>query len=150
MLAVAGDNFDLTKYLVGQVLQSSRHRFAALQEYYPGASRRIGGCRSRGSASRSSSRIPGAAGFGVPETELVPAADHSLVALLGASPGASTAVFIAIRVLEECFKNKLTQNGWLPKLKEMIPSYGGSLIENAGLCRRVRGETAAVLHLATV
>ena len=60
-------------------------------------------------------------------TELVAAADCSLVALLGASPGASTAVFIAIGVLEKCFKNELTANRWLPKLKQMIPSYGESM-----------------------
>jgi hypothetical protein len=32
----------------------------------------------------------------------------------------------------------------------MIPSYGESLIENAELSRRVRAETAAVLHLAII
>src|SRR5258708_18077435 len=37
LLAVARDNFDLTKYLIGQVLQTAHHRFAALQEYYPRA-----------------------------------------------------------------------------------------------------------------
>src|SRR5207342_225925 len=37
LLAVARDNFDLTKYLIGQVLQTSQHRFAALKEIYPGA-----------------------------------------------------------------------------------------------------------------
>jgi hypothetical protein len=83
-------------------------------------------------------------------TELVAAADHSLVALLGASPGASTAVFIAIGVLEKCFKNELTANAWLPKLKQMIPSYGESLIEDAALTRRIRADTAAVLHLENV
>jgi malate dehydrogenase (quinone) len=72
------------------------------------------------------------------------------VALLGASPGASTAVFIAIGVLEKCFKNELTANRWLPKLKEMIRSYGESLIEDAALSRRIRAETAAVLHLENV
>jgi malate dehydrogenase (quinone) len=81
---------------------------------------------------------------------LVTAADRSLVALLGASPGASTAVFIAIKVLEQCFKDELKANRWLPKLKDMIPSYGESLIENAELSRRVRAETAAVLHLANI
>ena len=71
-----------------------------------------------------------------------------MVALLGASPGASTAVFIAVSVLEKCFKSELTANRWLPKLKDMIPSYGESLIEDADLCRRMRAETAAVLHLS--
>ena len=43
-------------------------------------------------------------------TELVPAADRSLVALLGASPGASTAVWIALEVLKRCFAGELA--GW--------------------------------------
>jgi malate dehydrogenase (quinone) len=150
LLAVARDNFDLTKYLIGQVLQSSRHRFAALQEYYPGAKPaqwRLEVAGQRVQVIKPDPKRGGVLEFG---TELVPAADHSLVALLGASPGASTAVFIAIAVLERCFKNELTPNGWLPKLKEMIPSHGESLIEDAALSRRVRAETAAVLHLVNI
>jgi malate dehydrogenase (quinone) len=72
------------------------------------------------------------------------------VALLGASPGASTAAFIAIGVLEKCFKDELTANRWLAKLKEIILSYGESLIEDAVLTRRVRADTAAVLQLDNV
>ena len=44
----------------------------------------------------------------------------------------------------------LTANRWLPKLKEMIPSYGESLIDDAALSRRIRADTAAVLHLENV
>ena len=83
-------------------------------------------------------------------TELVVAEDKSIVALLGASPGASTAASIAIGVLEKCFNDKLTANGWLPKLREMIPSYGEALIKDAALTRQVRADTAAVLHLDNV
>ena len=83
-------------------------------------------------------------------TELVGAADHSLVALLGASPGASTAAFIAIGVLEKCFADELTASAWLPKLREIIPSYGVSLIEDADLCRRIRAETAAILKIENI
>jgi malate dehydrogenase (quinone) len=150
LLAVARDNFDLTKYLIGQVLQSSRHRFAALQEYYPGAKPAQWQLEVAGQRVQIIKPDPKRGGFLEFGTELVPAADHSLVALLGASPGASTAVFIAICVLERCFKNELTPNGWLPKLKEMIPSYGESLIEDAALSRRVRAETANVLHLVNI
>ena len=80
-------------------------------------------------------------------TELVSAADGSIVAMLGASPGASTAVWIMIQVIERCFAEKLNHGRWGAKLKELIPSYGQSLAENAALCRRVRAETAAVLNI---
>jgi malate dehydrogenase (quinone) len=59
-------------------------------------------------------------------------------------------VWITLNVIERCFKDKLTTGGWSAKLKEMIPSYGESLIDDAELCRRVRAETAAVLHLQNV
>jgi hypothetical protein len=36
------------------------------------------------------------------------------------------------------------------KLKEMIPSYGQSLIDNPALCQRVRAETAAILKLNNI
>jgi len=72
------------------------------------------------------------------------------VALLGDSPGASTAAFIAISVLEKCFPNELTASAWLPKLKQIIPSYGVSLIEDADFCRRVRADTAEVLKVKNI
>src|SRR5690606_6738824 len=77
-------------------------------------------------------------------TELVASADHSLVALLGASPGASTAVSIMLHVLEKCFADRLKPGDWLDRLQAMIPSYGHSLIEDAELCCKVRADTAAV------
>ena len=150
LLAVARDNFDLTKYLIGQVLQTDRHRFAALQEYYPRAKRAEWQLSVAGQRVQIIKPDPKRGGFLEFGTELVAAADRSLVALLGASPGASTAVFIAISVLEKSFKDELTANRWLPKLKEMIPSYGESLIEDAALSRRIRADTAAELHLENV
>ena len=150
LLAVARDNFDLTKYLIGQVLQSSRHRFAALQEYFPGAKPadwRLEVAGQRVQIIKPDARRGGILEFG---TELVAAADGSLIALLGASPGASTAVWIAIEVLERCFASELKVGGWSARLKGLIPSYGESLIDNAELCRRVRADTAAVLHLQNV
>ena len=150
LLSVARDNFDLTKYLIEQVLQSSDHRFAALQEYYPNARQadwRLQVAGQRVQIIKPDSERGGLLEFG---TELVAAADRSLVALLGASPGASTAAFIAINVLEKCFANELRDPAWLSKLKAIIPSYGVSLIDDAELCRRIRAETAAVLQLENV
>ena len=82
-------------------------------------------------------------------TEIVASADSSIVALLGASPGASTAVWIMVHMLENCFHQQLVGH-WQPKLKEMIPSYGHDLKTDAALCERVRKDTAAVLGLHTV
>jgi malate dehydrogenase (quinone) len=150
LLAVARDNFDLTKYLIGQVLQTSRQRFATLQDYYPTANPkdwRLEVAGQRVQIIKPDPQRGGVLEFG---TELVSAADGSLVALLGASPGASTAVWITLNVIERCFKDRLKPDGWLPKLKELIPSYGQSLIDDAALCRRVRAETAAVLHLQNI
>lgn len=150
LLAVARDNFDLTKYLIGQVLQSSRHRFAALQGYYPRARPTDWRLEVAGQRVQIIKPDPQRGGFLEFGTEIVPAADGSLVALLGASPGASTAVWIAIEVLERCFATELKAGGWGTKLKQMIPSYGESLIDDAALCRRVRADTAAVLRLQNI
>ena len=83
-------------------------------------------------------------------TELVSSADGSIVAMLGASPGASTAVYIMLQVIERSFRGRLSSGGWLPKLKEIIPSYGQSLIDNPALGRRVRSETASVLKINNI
>jgi malate dehydrogenase (quinone) len=53
-------------------------------------------------------------------------------------------------VLEKCFADELTASAWLPKLREIIPSYGVSLIEDAELLRCVRAETAKVLKVENI
>jgi malate dehydrogenase (quinone) len=150
LLSVARDNFDLTEYLIGQLLQSESHRLAALDEYFPNArpedwKLQVAGQRVQ--IIKPDVKRGGLLEFG---TELVGAADRSLVALLGASPGASTAAFIAISVLEKCFSGELTASTWLPKLKQIIPSYGVSLIKDGELCQRVRADTAEVLKVENI
>jgi malate dehydrogenase (quinone) len=149
-LFVARDNFGLVEYLIGQVLQSESHRLAALDQYYPNAKTedwRLQVAGQRVEIIKPDIKRGGALELG---TEIVAAADRSLVALLGASPGASTAAFIAISALEKCFPNELTADGWLPKLKEIIPSYGISLIDDTDLLRRIRADTAAVLKVENI
>jgi malate dehydrogenase (quinone) len=150
LLSVARDDFDLTEYLIGQLLQSESHRLATLDEYFPNAKAndwKLQVAGQRVQIIKPDVKRGGLLEFG---TELVAAADRSLVALLGASPGASTAAFIAISVLEKCFQNELTDAGWLSKLKEIIPSYGVSLTEDVDFCRRLRADTAAVLKIENI
>lgn len=146
LLAVGRDNFDLTKYLVSQVLESPEGRFAALKEFFPNAKPsdwRLEVAGQRVQVIMPDAKSTGKLQFG---TEVVTAADGSLAAVLGASPGASTSVSIMLGVLERAFASRLP--AWLEKIREMIPSYGRSIAGDAELCRTVRADTAAALHIA--
>ena len=80
-------------------------------------------------------------------TEVVVNANGTIASLLGASPGASTAAYAMIQVLEKCFPDKL-QNEWKEKLLEIIPSYGQDLSENPELTEQIRNYTKEKLELA--
>jgi malate dehydrogenase (quinone) len=156
LLDVARDNIQLTEYLIGQVMQSADHQFETLQQFFPRA-RRQDWTRAVAGQRVQTIRPHLAPGWfpheeGLLEfgTEVVSAADKSLVALLGASPGASTAAFIAVEVLQRCFDASLTETGWLPRLREIIPTYGIDLTRDAEACRASRKATAATLGLAFV
>ena len=153
LLDVARDNVQLSEYLVGQVMQSATHQFAMLQQFFPRAVRRtwrqdVAGQRVQTIKPQMSrgwfKHEEGVLEFG---TEMVAAEDRSIVALLGASPGASTAASIAISLLELCFGDRLTDDAWLPKLKQMIPTYGIDLKVDAAACRDSRAATARVLQI---
>jgi len=125
LLDVARDNFGWAEYLIGQVLQSSTQQFATLKQFVPRAVKKdwqevVAGQRVVTIKPHEGNgwfkHEDGELEFG---TELVVAEDKSIVALLGASPGASTAASIAIGVLERCFK--LTASRWLPKTERNHP-----------------------------
>ncbi|HEY6760658.1 MAG TPA: malate dehydrogenase (quinone) [Baekduia sp.] len=147
MLAVARQNLDLEEYLIGQVLQTESHQFKTLEQFFPGVRRRD--WRKAVAGQRVQIIKPDPAHTGVLEfgTEQVGSADHSIVALLGASPGASTAAVIAVQVLETCFADELASGGWGDRLKRIIPTYGIDLKQDAAACRDIRARTAKVLGI---
>ena len=147
MLSAGIHNIALTKYLISQVMQSPEDRFKALQVYYPEAKIEdweltIAGQRVQ--IIKKDNRDGGVLKFG---TEIVCAADGSLSALLGASPGASTSVSIMLNVLEKMFPNEMKSENWKKEIKAMIPTYGQSLIDNADLCMSTRKRTTDILKL---
>src|SRR5262249_13739279 len=136
----------LEEYLVGQVFESQHQRFAALQEFFPNAREEDWNLQVAGQRVQIVKKDPKHGGVLQFGTELVIAGDHTLAAMLGASPGASTAVWIMLELLQRCFPNTVS-NDWSSKLKEMIPSFGQSIIKDADLCRKIRTGTSEVLHL---
>ena len=147
MLMAGLHNIPLTKYLIQQVLQSPEDRLEALRQYYPDArledwELEIAGQRVQ--VIKKDEEEGGVLEFG---TEVVSAADGSIAALLGASPGASTAVSIMLDLLKKCFPQKLSSVEWQQKLKQMIPSYGQMLAKNPELGHRLRRHTSEVLGL---
>ena len=147
MIETGLHNIPLTKYLVSQVMQSADDRMKELQAYLPNARKedwelKIAGQRVQ--VIKKDAHEGGVLEFG---TEVVSAADGSIAALLGASPGASTAVAIMLNLLQTCFKNELATDDWQKKLRKMIPSYGQSLADNEQLCTDMRAWTNKTLGL---
>jgi len=149
MLSVAKDNFPLEEYLLGQVLQTNGHRYKALREYYPTmneADWQLAVAGQRVQIVKKENHYAGQLEFG---TEIVAASDGTLVALLGASPGASTATYIMVTMIETVLREDLVGD-WKAKMSAMIPSYGYDLKDNAAMLKSVRAETASVLGLQNV
>ncbi|MEO8239654.1 MAG: malate:quinone oxidoreductase, partial [Flavobacterium sp.] len=80
-------------------------------------------------------------------TEVINTHDGTLAVLLGASPGASTAVSIMIDLIGRCFPDQINTPEWEAKLKNMIPSYGITLNDKPELLEETRKHTSEVLKL---
>ena len=147
MVEVGLDNFNLVSYLVGQVLMSDDDRFEALQEYYPNANRDDWELWTAGQRVQIIKNDPERGGVLQFGTEVVTSQDGTMSALLGASPGASTAPSIMLNLLDRVFPTQVASDEWQSTLTEIIPSYGQKLAENAELLSDVRAYTAETLQL---
>jgi malate dehydrogenase (quinone) len=148
LLFAGARNIPLTRYLIGQVLQSPEDRISALREYLPAARPEdweLEQAGQRVQVIKKDKKEGGVLEFG---TEMVTAADGSIAALLGASPGASTAVSIMLNLVQKCFPEQSTSPEWQAKFKQMIPSFGHKLNEEPELVKTVRTHTSEVLELA--
>jgi malate dehydrogenase (quinone) len=147
MYGVARHNMDLTRYLVGEVMQTHEARMDALRKFYPEARAEdweLAVAGQRVQIIKQCEQNGGKLEFG---TEIVASKDGTLAGLLGASPGASVSVQAMLDVLQRCFAKQLAKPDWQQKLKSLIPSYGQSLVADAGLLKQVRKRTLNTLKL---
>ncbi|WP_168122486.1 malate:quinone oxidoreductase [Paenibacillus sp. HB172176] len=145
MMAAGVKNIPLTTYLIKQLMLSKEQRMEELRQFIPDAKSDdwellVAGQRVQ--IIKDTAAGKGTLQFG---TEVISAADGSIAALLGASPGASTAVSVMLEVMRRCFPQQIKE--WEPKIKEMIPSYGTTLMENPELIADIQQSTAQTLGL---
>jgi malate dehydrogenase (quinone) len=145
MIAAGAGNLSLVKYLVSQLAASKETKFKDLLDFFPDADpkdwyRITAGQRVQ--VIKKDAKKGGVLQFG---TEVVAASDGSIAGLLGASPGASTAVPIMLGLLEKCFPNDI--EGWIPKLKKMVPSYGTQLSDSPKKADATMTRTAKALGI---
>lgn len=139
-------NFDLVTYLASQVLMSEKQRLESLKEYFPNARLEDWSIEHAGQRVQVIKKDPEKGGVVQFGTEVVAAKDGSVVALLGASPGASTAVKTMISIIEKSFRERMASPEWKAKMIQMIPSYGQNL-EHEELLQRVRERNGRTLKL---
>ncbi len=147
MMEVGLHNFPLTKYLIDQVRMNFHEKFEALQKYYPAAKEEdweLVEAGQRVQVIKKDKNGEGVLEFG---TELIFTQDGSLAGLLGASPGASTAVAIMLKLLKNCFPEKYQSADWQKTFNSIFPSFEKSLNNDEDLLRKTREYTSKVLNL---
>jgi malate dehydrogenase (quinone) len=145
MIAAGASNLGLVRYLVGQLIALPSTKFEELLAFYPDADPKdwykiTAGQRVQ--VIKKDAKKGGVLQFG---TEVVSAADGSIAGLLGASPGASTAVPIMLGLVEKCFPDRM--DVWRPKLVGMVPTYGDQLSEDAKRAKSTIATTAKALEI---
>ncbi|WP_438355032.1 malate dehydrogenase (quinone) [Microbacterium sp. CJ88] len=145
MLKVAIDNPSLITYLVGELLKNHAKKVDSLRTFVPTAKDEDWELIQAGQRAQVMKKDPKKGGVLQFGTEVVTAADGSIAGLLGASPGASTAVSIMLGLLRTCFADRIGE--WEPRLRELIPSYGETLNPRPEVARETLAETAEALAL---
>ena len=148
MLGAGATNIDLTRYLIGQVMQSQEDRLNALRDFVPTARGEdwvleIAGQRVQ--IIKPDGKKGGRLEFG---TEIVRSSDGSLAALLGASPGASTAVSIMLELISKGIPVLSAAESKRGTLQKLVPSYGISLATDTTLLKAMQSRTRSLLQLA--
>ena len=145
MMKVAIDNPSLITYLIGELLKNHKQKVDSLRTFMPTAKDEDWVLLNAGQRAQVMKKDPKKGGVLQFGTEVVTGADGTIAGLLGASPGASTAVSIMLGLLQTCFPDRIAQ--WEPRLSELIPSYGRQLNPRPAAAEEVLSETAETLAL---
>ncbi|GAC66623.1 malate:quinone oxidoreductase [Gordonia soli] len=140
-------NLALIRFLIVQLLATRSRKFEQLRRFLPTAV--DGDWELIPAGQRAQLVVPDESAVGAIHqgTELVTSADRSISGVLGASPGASTAVTIMVDVLRTAFPDRWT-TGWEHRIGEAIPDLDRSDWTDDAV-RRSFTDTSTALGLPT-
>ena len=149
LIKVGLHNLPLVKYLMQQGTQSFETRMGELRNFYPDAQTEDWKLIDAGIRVQAIKKEDGDAGIVHFGTEVVNAADGSICALLGASPGASVSTNIALGILRKCFPEMLKDEPCADRLSTIIPTWNENLSgsEMAARQGKVHLEALSVLGI---
>ncbi|MGW5076184.1 malate dehydrogenase (quinone) [Rhodococcus sp. NPDC004095] len=141
-------NLSLVRYLIGELAARPRRKFAKLQRFYPKADIRQWDLVPAGQ--RAQLVTPDRRRIGVIQqgTELVVGGGGTIAGLLGASPGASTAVPIMLELLQRCFPDRW-QTSWSGLMDEAIPGHSATANRDTATWKESVDSTSLALDLET-
>lgn len=149
MIKVGLTEFSLEKYLLGEVFASREKQLETLREYMPSARAEDWYMITAGQRVQVMKNDPKKGGVLQFGTEVITGGEGSIAGLLGASPGASTAVHAMLDVMQQCFPEKF-EGEWKGAVLEHIPAFGTGLNGDPAAAAASLAETAEVLGLETV
>jgi len=146
MTQVGIKNVDLVKYLFGQLRLDHFDRINSLRDFLPKGDPKDWKLSVAGQRVQIIKRTSkgGVLQMG---TEVVTSSDGSLAALLGASPGASTAVTIMLEVLQRCWADKMASDQWQKRLRRLLPSFQKDLLSEPSIFLQTRKRSSSLLNL---
>ena len=149
LLKIGASNLPLVRYLIQQGTQSMADRMEVLHVFYPKAQAKDWKLVDAGIRVQAIKRTDGEAGIVHYGTEVLTSADHSISALLGASPGASVCVHIVLEVIRQCFPQLLENEIGRHRIRLLIPTYGVDmrLPQNASAYHQLAGAARIMLGL---
>jgi len=149
LVKIGASNLELVRYLIDQGTQTMESRLRTLQLFYPAAREEDWHLRDAGIRVQAIKKTDGEAGIVHYGTEVITSADRTLCSLLGASPGASVCVPIALEVIEKCFPHLLSEPASRERLRRMVPGRLEDVrpADQAARHRELTARAAAVLGL---
>jgi malate dehydrogenase (quinone) len=149
LLKIGVHNLPLISYLIQQGTQSMTDRMKVLWAFYPEARAEDWKLIDAGIRVQAIKKTDGEAGIVHFGTEVITNSDRTLSALLGASPGASVSVSIALDVIKLCLPQLLDSKEGSARLNAMIPTHDEDtkLPKNAGRFQEVQSKSNEILRL---